>query len=416
MPASNHVSTAKLLLIFLLINILLITEVSSSCQCNGYYEPLIINVQASQLTASGSHIQANLQPWCSKSNMVGWHSDYYGVCDESLYGFWIEVDFLENKLLAGIVTWGRATMLDQFVTSFHLEFLVDKSTEWTNVTENGTTVALLCAVWILANAFAGAGFQSGCNGLDETRLSLHGRSIACDRRHVTVGMEKNCTQYAANEIRYDMCVIEGTNEDGRCQVLCRMKDSQTFVDIRQEASEGMLRSDLLCHFLLDVNAGLVTSRDSITLVKQGFAPAGLALCGLDPRKCFRWSRIPIRVQWSGFRTRKNETRLSLHGRSIACDRRYVTVGMEKNCTQCAANEIRYDLCAIEGTTEDGRCQVLCRMKESQVGQPINLTLMVNGNEDTELCAIASDASLTIGAPGRTLVHDWPSFLEKIRDV
>ncbi|ELT92053.1 hypothetical protein CAPTEDRAFT_137556 [Capitella teleta] len=72
--------------------------------------------------------------------MVGWHSDYYGVCDESLYGFWIEVDFLENKLLSGIVTWGRATMFDQFVTSFHLELLVDKSTEWTNVTENGTTM------------------------------------------------------------------------------------------------------------------------------------------------------------------------------------------------------------------------------------------------------------------------------------
>ncbi|ELU15947.1 hypothetical protein CAPTEDRAFT_201347, partial [Capitella teleta] len=68
MPASNHVSTAKLLLIFLLINILLITEVSSSCQCIGYYEPLIINVQASQLTASGSHNNANLQPWCSKSS------------------------------------------------------------------------------------------------------------------------------------------------------------------------------------------------------------------------------------------------------------------------------------------------------------------------------------------------------------
>jgi hypothetical protein len=38
---------------------------------------------------------------------------------------------------------------------------------------------------------------------------------------------------------------------------------QTFVDIRQEASEGMLRSDLLCHFLLDVNAGLVTSRGHV---------------------------------------------------------------------------------------------------------------------------------------------------------
>ncbi|ELT94440.1 hypothetical protein CAPTEDRAFT_221915 [Capitella teleta] len=206
MPASNHVSTAKLLLIFLLINILLITEVSSSCQCIGYYEPLIINVQASQLTASGSHNNAKLQPWCSKSiavlclcvvieggktfpkddvlrkkwivairrrdesnrgklwspsasspvcqkhftedvfiktnqaDMIGWSANYEGVCNESLYDYWIEVDFLKNKLLAGIVTWGRATLYDQFVASFHLEFLVDKSNEWTNITENGTTV------------------------------------------------------------------------------------------------------------------------------------------------------------------------------------------------------------------------------------------------------------------------------------
>ncbi|ELU14106.1 hypothetical protein CAPTEDRAFT_216316 [Capitella teleta] len=349
MPASNHVSTAKLLLIFLLIKILLITEVSSSCQCIGYYEPLIINVQASQLTASGSHNNANLQSWCSKSNKFGWHANYHGICNESLYGFWIEVDFLENKLLAGIVTWGRATKgvnwqaYDQFVTSFHLEFLVDKSSEWTNVTENGTTV-----------------------------------------------------MFTANTNRQDA-------------ILNTFSESLLARKVRLYPFKCSGRPTLRWDFI-------GCNKYSIPLVKQGFAPPGLALCGLEPRKCFRWSRIPIRVQWSGFRTRKNETRLSLHGRSIACDRRHVTVGMEKNCTQCAANEVHYDVCVIEGTNEDGRCPVLCRMKDSQVGEPINLMLMVNGNENTELCAIDSDASLTIGTPGRTLVHDWPSFLEKIRDV
>ncbi|ELU03579.1 hypothetical protein CAPTEDRAFT_185643 [Capitella teleta] len=156
--------------------------------------------------------------------------------------------------------------------------------------------------------------------------------------------------------------------------------------------------------------GVIYSTDlaphSFPLVRQGFAPPGLhALCDLDPRKCFRWSRIPIRGQWSGFRTRKNESRPNLDGRSIACDRQHVTVGMEKNCTQCAANEVRYDLCAIKGTSEDGQCQVVCRMMESQVGQLINLTLMVNGDEHTELCAIDLDASLTIATPGRTLIYD-----------
>ncbi|ELT96218.1 hypothetical protein CAPTEDRAFT_209728 [Capitella teleta] len=347
MPASNHLSTGKFLLTFLLMHILLITEVSSSCQCIGY-EPLIINVQASQLTASGSH-HAALKPWCSKSNMIGWSAEYTGVCDKSIYGYWIEVDFLENKLLAGIVTWGRATKgdkwqnYDQFVKSFHLEFLVDKSTEWTNVTENGTTV-----------------------------------------------------MFTANTNRRD-AILNTFSES----LLARKVRLYPF----KCSSRVTLRWEFIGY-----------SKYSFPLVRQGFAPPGLALCGLDPRKCFRWSRIPIRVQWSGFRTRKNVTRLSLHGRSIACDRRHVTVGMEKNCTQCAANEVRYDLCAIEGTSEDGQCQVVCRMRENQVGQPINLTLMVNGDEHTELCAIDSDASLTIATPGRTLINDWPSFLEKIRDV
>ncbi|ELU09293.1 hypothetical protein CAPTEDRAFT_192511 [Capitella teleta] len=349
MPASNHVSTAKLLLTLHLINILVITEVSSSsCQCIGY-EPLIVNVQTSQFTASGSHVDVDIQPWCSKSNMLGWHGDYFGVCDKLIYGVWIEVDFLENQMLAGIVTWGRATKglywprYDQFVTSFHLEFLVDKSTEWTNVTENGTTVIF----------------------------------TASTNRHEAI-LNAFSEILLARKVRLYPFTCSG---------------------------RPTLRWEFIGY-----------SKYSIPFVKQRFAPPGLALCGLDPRKCFRWNRIPVRVQWSGFRTRKNETRLSLRGRSIACDRRHVTVGMEKNCTQCAANEIRYDLCAIEGTSENGQCQVLCRLRESQVGQPINLMLMVNGDEDTELCAIDSDASLTIGTPGRTLIHDWPSFLEKIRDM
>ncbi|ELU10556.1 hypothetical protein CAPTEDRAFT_194025 [Capitella teleta] len=348
MPASNHVSTAKLLLAFLLINVLLNTEVSSLCQCIGY-EPLIINLQDSQFIASGSHSDPDLQSWCSKSNMTGWHGNYVGFCDEPIYGFWIEVDFLENHMLAGIVTWGRAktgsywNQFDQYVTSFHLEFLVDKSTEWTNVTENGTTV-----------------------------------------------------MFTANTNRHD-AILNAFSE----MLLARK--------VRLYPFTCYGRATLRWEFI-------GCNRFSYPLVKQSFAPPGLALCGLDPRKCFRWSRIPIRMQWSGFRTRKNETRLSLHGRSITCDRRHVTVGMEKNCTQCAANEVRYDLCPIEGTSEDGQCQVLCRMRESQVGQPINLMLMVNGNENTELCAIYSDASLTIGTPGRTLINDWPSFFEQIRDI
>ena len=65
--------------------------------------------------------------------------------------------------------------------------------------------------------------------LNETRLTLYGKKLECNLHHVTVGMEKSsvgCT------VDYDLCATEGMNEDGDCQVLCRMKTGQVGKQIK----------------------------------------------------------------------------------------------------------------------------------------------------------------------------------------
>ncbi|ELT89923.1 hypothetical protein CAPTEDRAFT_146424, partial [Capitella teleta] len=51
-------------------------------------------------------------------------------------GSWIEVDLLENKLIGGIVTWGRgdSAYVLQWVKTFNVGYRVDGSNDWTNYT------------------------------------------------------------------------------------------------------------------------------------------------------------------------------------------------------------------------------------------------------------------------------------------
>ncbi|ELU09685.1 hypothetical protein CAPTEDRAFT_129618, partial [Capitella teleta] len=52
---------------------------------------------------------------------------------------WIEVDLLENKLIGGIVTWGRGSndAVPQWVKSFNVKYRVDGSNDWNNYTDTG---------------------------------------------------------------------------------------------------------------------------------------------------------------------------------------------------------------------------------------------------------------------------------------
>ncbi|ELU06876.1 hypothetical protein CAPTEDRAFT_110129, partial [Capitella teleta] len=48
---------------------------------------------------------------------------------------WIAVDLLENKLVRGIVTWGRRYGSAQYVETFKIEYRIDGSSDWTNYTD-----------------------------------------------------------------------------------------------------------------------------------------------------------------------------------------------------------------------------------------------------------------------------------------
>ncbi|ELT89925.1 hypothetical protein CAPTEDRAFT_146423, partial [Capitella teleta] len=51
---------------------------------------------------------------------------------------WIEVDLLVNKLIGGIVTWGRggSVNIPQWVKTFNVEYRVDGSNNWIKYTNN----------------------------------------------------------------------------------------------------------------------------------------------------------------------------------------------------------------------------------------------------------------------------------------
>lgn len=69
----------------------------------------------------------------------------------------------------------------------------------------------------------------------------------------------------------------------------------------------------------------------------------------------------------------------------------------------------------EVTEVDGKCQVLCNLEQSQVGQPFNILLMIIGDDSTDLCMVEADLS-PFGPRGRSVIHDWDAFIQKIGSV
>ncbi|ELT89572.1 hypothetical protein CAPTEDRAFT_171977 [Capitella teleta] len=136
-----------------------------------------------------------------------------------------------------------------------------------------------------------------------------------------------------------------------------------------------------------------------------------ALCDTATDKCIRLNNNRIRVQWKGMVSALNSTNLVLSGKFLICNFRSTIVGIEKESTGC---EVGYDLCKIEDANEDGKCQVWCHLREWQVGQPFNLLILVTGDDSTELCSAETD--LHLWSPGRSVITDWDSFIQRIKQV
>ncbi|ELT88518.1 hypothetical protein CAPTEDRAFT_211595 [Capitella teleta] len=97
----------------------------------------------------------------------------------------------------------------------------------------------------------------------------------------------------------------------------------------------------------------------------------------------------IRMQWKGFVINYNVTNLVVRGKFLICSHYFTTVGIEVRSDGCNAE---YALCKIEASGVDGTCHAVCGLKDGQVGQPLNLMLMVTG-DGAELCDVSMGASV-----------------------
>ncbi|ELU11579.1 hypothetical protein CAPTEDRAFT_220583 [Capitella teleta] len=136
-----------------------------------------------------------------------------------------------------------------------------------------------------------------------------------------------------------------------------------------------------------------------------------ALCDTSAEKCIRIRNNRIRVQWKGIVSALNSTNLVLSGKFMICNFPSTIVGIEQESTGC---KVGYEQCKIEDANEDGKCQVWCHLKKWQVGQPFNLLILVTGDESTELCSVETD--LHLWSPGRSVITDWDSFIQRIKQV
>ncbi|ELU11954.1 hypothetical protein CAPTEDRAFT_216758 [Capitella teleta] len=148
-------------------------------------------------------------------------------------------------------------------------------------------------------------------------------------------------------------------------------------------------------------------KDLFTFASEHFS-SPVAMCGFGGPACLRQENIPIRIQLKGIISAQKNIVLSLKGHSLVCNRYSTIVGIEKNANGC---DIAYDLCEIEGARDDGRCQVWCRLKDAQVGQPMNLMLMVNGPSGTQLCAVETQDNAPHFKHGN--ITNYDAFIESI---
>ncbi|ELU07949.1 hypothetical protein CAPTEDRAFT_207260 [Capitella teleta] len=185
--------------------------VHTFCQCIGY-EPLIINASSSQLSAStifSSRHSAHASKWTE----IGWATAY-----NKKEGSWIEVDLLENKLIGGIVTWGRGSNdVVQYVQTFNVDYRIEGSNDW--ITYADTTGSIVNCIHATSDRIL-LNYKGLITPFNSTNLVLSGDSLPCNNKSMTIGIEIGMIGCA---VEYNTCEMNDENGDGKCHVLCELK-------------------------------------------------------------------------------------------------------------------------------------------------------------------------------------------------
>ena len=118
--------------------------------------------------------------------------------------------------------------------------------------------------------------------------------------------------------------------------------------------------------------------------------------------CTRGERNQIRIEWTGVKTSKNATKIELFGKEMRRIIGGVEVMKKNNCN------VLYNQCKAEGISK-----MQCPLEEGQVGQPINILVLMDANKDSEVCDIDMDLQWTVGMPGQSYIVDWDDFITSV---
>ena len=147
------------------------------------------------------------------------------------------------------------------------------------------------------------------------------------------------------------------------------------------------------------------------LINQAFVDHNV-LCGLG-ETCMRRKGHQIHVNWNGMKTLMNSTVLKLNGKGFECRAGAVIAGIE--IQKLEGCRVRYRQCEFENSGGDG-CQMRCPLQGDQIGRPFNVMLVIEANDETELCDINMQLNWPMVTPAHKVIGDWNAFTAAIATI
>ncbi|ELU17032.1 hypothetical protein CAPTEDRAFT_201367 [Capitella teleta] len=141
------------------------------------------------------------------------------------------------------------------------------------------------------------------------------------------------------------------------------------------------------------------------IVKLGLKPQ-VASPDITMSNCIQAINNHIIWNWNGLKTQASTKYMELSGKSLICD--MITIAVEVDSTGCNA---LYEKCEVSEKGENDGCQAVCQLNAQQRSQPFRLILVVDGDEETQLCA--ANFYLPLWTTGRSIITDLDAFIESI---
>ncbi|ELT89924.1 hypothetical protein CAPTEDRAFT_217989 [Capitella teleta] len=163
--------------------------------------------------------------------------------------------------------------------------------------------------------------------------------------------------------------------------------------MRQKRSLTQNDDDILSANAFDIYAITISNNDHRLI---GYSAVFL----LEMKKVGLYTQLNLANEQESIRYHKSCTVWRVNA---ICNNKSMSIGIEIGMIDCT---VEYNMCEMNDANGDGKCHVLCELKDWQVGQPFNLLLLIKGDSDMELCAV--EANLKPWKQGRNVIEDWNS--------